>query len=344
MGQFPSEFNCTKYREGVIKGFLAASIVTVLCVTAGVAAAETEQAGKARSAYMLCWENDAFGNTDANYTNGASLAVARDTKGLLGGVWDLAGKSEGRRFSVYELTQLQFTPTNLDLKNPDPNDRPYAGFLYAGLSSFLQKKESLHGFKLLVGIIGPDSFSETLQKFTHHVIGSDLPQGWYYQLKNEPIINLAYEYRRRIPLSSSASKFEVDLVPMGSAMAGNYLVQAEAGMHLRLGYRLAGDFGTSTLRGIGYLPFPEDDSMWRLYVFGGGHLDIVARDITLDGNTFARSRSVDKRIFKQTGEVGMAVSGGPIRISFVYVMMGKEFYGQQHDEDYGSLLFSWVTR
>jgi lipid A 3-O-deacylase len=323
---------------------MAAGIIMVLFFAAVGAAADGGDPGKSRSAYSLCWENDAFDNSDANYTNGGSLAVANERNGLLGGIWNLPGKAEGRRFSVYELTQLQFTPTDLNLINPDQNDRPYAGFLYVGLTSFLQNKDSLHGFKLLVGIIGPASLSETLQKATHHIIGSSMPQGWDYQLKNEPVINLAYEYRRRIPLLSSASKVDIDLVPMGSAMAGNYLVQAEAGMHLRIGYRLAGDFGTSTLRGIGYLPFPEDDAAWRFYIFGGGHLDLVARDVTLDGNTFARSRSVDKRIFKQEGEFGISVSGGPMLLSFVYVMMGKEFYGQQHSEDYGSLLFSWVTQ
>jgi lipid A 3-O-deacylase len=316
----------------------------VLCFAAGGAAAEGENPGKDRSAYMLCWENDAFDNSDANYTNGASLAFARERKGLLGGIWNLAGETEGRRFSVYELSQLQFTPTDLDLGNPDPNDRPYAGILFVGLTSFLQQSDSLHGFKLIVGVIGPASLSETFQKATHHIISSALPQGWDYQLKNEPIINLAYEYRRRIPLSSSSSLFDIDLIPMGSVTAGNYLVQADAGMQMRVGYRLAGDFGATTLRGIGFLPFPADDATWRFYIFGGGHLDLVARDITLDGNTFARSRSVDKRIFKQAGEFGMSFTGGPMRLSFVYVISGKEFYGQQHSEDYGSLLFSWLTQ
>ena len=316
----------------------------VLCFAAGGAAAEGENPGKARNAYTLCWENDAFDNSDANYTNGTSLAVARDREGLLGGIWNFSGKAEGRRFSAYELAQLQFTPTDLSLGNPDPNDRPYAGFLYVGLTSFLQKPDSLHGFKLLVGIVGPASLSETLQKYTHHLIGSTMPQGWDYQLKNEPVINLAYEYRRRIPLSSSSSVIDIDMIPMGGAMVGNYLTQAEAGMQLRIGYRLAGDFGTSTLRGIGSLPFLDDDTSWCFYVFGGGHLGLVARDITLDGNTFARSRSVDKRIFKQSGEYGAAVAAAQMRLSFVYVMQGKEFYGQKHSEDYGSLLFSWVTQ
>ena len=69
----------------------------------------------------------------------------------------------------------------------------------------------------------------------------------------------------------------------------------------------------------------------------------MARDVTLDGNTFARSRSVDKRIFQQIGAFGLSFTAGKIQTSFSYVMRGKEFSGQQKSEDYGSLLLSWKT-
>ena len=62
--------------------------------------------------------------------------------------------------------------------------------------------------------------------------------------------------------------------------------------------------------------------------------------MTLDGNTFADSRNVDKRPFLPAAEFGATFWTEYFQTSFAYVMWGKEFYGQKEREDYGSILFS----
>ena len=121
---------------------------------------QTTQQTKTESAFSIRVENDAFGGTDANYTSGISMALTRKGSGLLGGVWNMFGEAEGKRFSTYELTQLQFTPFDFG-PDPDPLDRPYAGLLYLGFMTHLQRDDSLHGFKLLAGVVGPASFAES---------------------------------------------------------------------------------------------------------------------------------------------------------------------------------------
>lgn len=314
----------------------------VLFVSASAgSAAEHQEGGK--SAFSLRWENDTFGGTDANYTNGISLALTRPGKGLLGGVWDLFGAREGRRFATYELAQLQFTPSDLNRTNPDPTDRPYAGLLYLGFTSHLQKEESLQSLKLMAGVVGPGSGAEATQRFTHRVFGYGLPQGWSHQLKNEPIIDLVYEYRRKFALTPRKAAVGIELIPRGGAMLGNYLIQGGVGAQVRVGYHLPDDFGTTVLRGIGYLPFPLDDTTrhsWGFYAFAGGEANLVGWNVTLDGNTFADSRSVDKRPFLPAAEFGATFWTEYFQTSFAYVMWGKEFYGQKEREDYGSILFS----
>lgn len=317
--------------------------MALMCISAAPSFAAEEQAGSIRNAFSVRWENDTFGGTDANYTNGISLALTQTGKGVLGGVWDVGGEAEGKRFATYELTQLQFTPSDLSRSDPDPNDRPYAGLLYLGFTTHLQRQESLHSLKLMTGVVGHASYSEGLQKFTHEVLGYNLPKGWSHELKNEPVFNLLYEYRHKYPLTPRDAAVGVELIPMGGAFLGNYLIQAEAAMQCRVGYHLPDDFGTTVLRGVGYLPFPQDvktGHTWGFYAFAGGGANLVGWNLTLDGNTFAQSRSVDKRLFLPAAEFGASLWTRWFQTTFSYVMWGREFYGQKEREDYGSVLLS----
>jgi hypothetical protein len=296
-----------------------------------------------QNAFSVREENDAIGGGDENYTNGISMALTQKRIGLLGGVWDLGGNAEGERFATYELTQLMFTPHNIRLSNPDPNDHPYAGLLYLGFTTHLQREKSLHSLKLIAGLAGPDAFAEDVQKWVHKIEGYSRPQGWAYQIKNEPVVNLIYEYRYKYALTPRDASLGIELIPMGGAFLGNYLIQAESDVQCRIGYHLPDDFGTTVLRGSGYLPFPQDDKAhhaWGIYAFAGGGANLVARNLVLDGNSFTNSRSVDKRLFLPAAECGASLWTRRFQATFSYVMWGKEYYGQPAREDYVSGLLS----
>jgi len=339
---FPGKQSHWKWRC-VLLFRLVQCLIVLICFAKTACFAAEPLAESAHNAFSIRFENDWFAGTDENYTNGISIAVTQTGKGLLGGVWDLFGEASGKRFLTYELTQLMFTPSDLSLSNPDPTDRPYAGLLYLGFTTHLERENSLHSLKLIAGIAGPDSFADDVQRFTHEELNSTLAQGWDYQIKNEPIINLVYEYRYRYVLTPRDAPVGVEFIPMGGAFLGNYLIQAETDVQCRVGYHLPDDFGTTVLRGISYLPFPQDDKVhyaWGIYAFAGGGGNIVARNITLDGNSFAESRSVDKRLFLPVAEYGASLWTQWFQATFSYVMWGKEFYGQKTREDYGSVLLS----
>jgi lipid A 3-O-deacylase len=327
----------------VVKGALAFLSLWV-CLAGAAKAVDAQEKGKGQQTLSLRFENDSFGETDENYTNGISLALTNHEEGPMGRVWGLFGEPGGERYATYELTQLQFTPSDLRRSDPDPLDRPYAGVLYMGLATHLQREDSLHSLKLMAGVVGPASFSEDLQKITHHAFVYSLPQGWDHQIKNEPILNLLYEYRHNFILTRPEAAVGVQVIPMGGLFLGNYLTQAELSLQTRMGYHLPADFGTTVLRGMGYLPFPEQERMrhsWGAYVFAGGSANLVGRNITLDGNTVAQSRSVSKRLFLPTAEFGAALWTQGFQTTFSYVMMGREFSGQPQREDYGSVLVSF---
>jgi lipid A 3-O-deacylase len=295
------------------------------------------------NAFSVREENDAIGGHDENYTNGISLALTRKGKGLFGWVWDLAGNAEGERFATYELTQLMFTPRHTSQSNPDPTDHPYAGLLYLGFTTHLQREQSLHSLKLIAGVAGPDAFAKDVQKIVHKIEGYNDPQGWGYQIKNEPVLNLFYEYRHKYAFPLRDADWGVELIPMGGAFLGNYLIQAESDLQCRFGYHLPDDFGTTVLRGSGYLPFPQDKAhqVWGIYGFAGAGANLVARNLVLDGNTFESSRSVDKRLFLPMAEVGGSLWMRRFQATLSFVMWGKEYYGQERRENYLSGLLSY---
>lgn len=125
------------------------------------------------------------------------------------------------------------------------------------------------------------------------------------------------------------------------------LVQGEAGMIARFGYNMPDDFGPTLVRGMGTMPPPRHDGLhhsksdWGFSVYGGGIANVVLRDITLDGNTFRDSRSVDKKFFVPATGIGMSVGNRRFQAAFTYVFWGKEFDGQKYDSQFGSLSVSY---
>jgi hypothetical protein len=295
------------------------------------------------------FDNDSFGGTDRYYTDGVALSLTQTGPNWLDPLADWLPWGQGRRTVGYDLSQLMFTPDNLSLHNPDPKDRPYAGILAAGLSLHVEQGNSYNGLKFVTGVIGPDSLADKTQEEVHRQVGSTIPQGWNQQLKNEPIMDLYYEYRHKFQLAGERDHWSVEGLPFGGAWLGNMLTQAAIGGVVRAGYNMPNDFGPTLVRGMGEMPpprrseKPESNADWGFSVYGGGVANLVLRDITLDGNTFVDSRSVDKKLFVPAEAVGICVGNRRFQTSFTYVFWGKEFDSQPYkDTQYGAITASYL--
>lgn len=319
-------------------------LCSLLAFLAGVPAAGASD--PISSAFTLRMENDVIQHTDENYTSGISLGYTRNDTGFLGGIWNTFGLDRGRLYSSYELAQLIFTPSDLVRNPPDSHDRPYAGLLYIGMTTGLQTDTSLQVLKLLIGVVGPSSLGEAGQKAIHQVLRQKLPSGWGHQLKDEIVLNLLYEYRRRYRLFGGYDGFGAELIPIGTAMLGNYQSKARVEGELRFGYQLPDDFGDTSIRGLGTAPLPGNGSGHDsgIYLFAGGGGELIGRDITLDGNSFRSGPGVDKKNFVSTGVVGLALRYGSFLGSFSYILRGQEFDGQKEGEKYGSVSLTYLLR
>src|SRR6185503_20007609 len=90
-----------------------------------------------------------------------------------------------------------------------PNDAPWAGLLGGHVSWSAYDNERLAALQAYLGCVGPCSGAKEVQTFVHDDLGfGEMPEGWSNQLDNDVLVNLNYEYRRKIWLGSA--KYETD--------------------------------------------------------------------------------------------------------------------------------------
>lgn len=319
-----------------------AACCTMLSLAAGEASSPTAPDPTPWS-LSARWENDKFDGTDRYYTNGASLTLIHAGAGWLAPLADLLPWDPGRRWVGYELGQIMVTPGDTRLPVPDPEDRPYAGILYAGITLHLVRGDSYDGLTLTTGVVGPLSLAEQMQTQVHRSISTDLPQGWDYQLRHEPILNLGYAHRRRYRLAGRPLGWGLEAIPSVSCAFGNVLTQVKLGGQARLGFNLPDDFGITLVRSMSHLPpvFSGTSSGPGVFLYGGLHGSLVLRNITLDGNTWQDSPRVSRTPFVPSAECGLAFSAQRVIASFSFVFIGSEFHDQRNSSAFGVLALTW---
>jgi hypothetical protein len=287
------------------------------------------------------FENDMFGQTDRYYTNGFSLAAVRVEEGTAGSEWlrrllQFHADEIARSGLGWEFGQLMFTPQDLTRVIPDPNDQPYAGWLFAGVHRQIEGLGRLDIVGLKFGMIGPASLAHQTQDTVHHWRGIPRAHGWSHQLHDEPGVVLAYEQRRRIALLSG--EWGADAIPFAGINLGNVLTSAQAGVQFRFGRHIPADYGTSFLRQIGSVPtLCGAPATWGAHGFAVAGGAAVARNIFLDGNTFRSSPSVKKEPAFAAWGGGLGLTAPRCKITFTYVWMTPEFKAQSGVQLFGSI-------
>lgn len=200
------------------------------------------------------------------------------------------------------------------------------------------------------GIVGPHSYAEDTQRTIHEWRGFDVPQGWDHQLKDEPIFNVFVERRWKFAPSDRVGGLNYDVIPNIGTGIGNALINAHIGTQVRFGWNLPNDFGTNLVRPGSDTNAPIDEKDTRLFLrhrrfgvhaFASADGQLVLRNITLDGNTFRHSHSVDKKPLVGQLMVGVGICIARAKITFDHVFKTKEFKTQKNEQEYGSITFSF---
>lgn len=307
------------------------------------------------------FENDLFGNTDSNYTNGARISwtspalrkFGDDTSlGSVAGVFDnfrWTGDESYERNVAFSIGQSMFTPMDTDAAGLVKDQRPYAGWLYVGMGLIWKNQNVKNTLVFNVGVVGPWSYAEDTQRLVHEALDQDYPQGWDNQIGNEIGVNVSYERMWRIRDRHDNHGFDWDVLPYAGVTLGNVMTHGTLGTEVRFGYNLPDDFGTGAITEAATTPTalenPYTAKSWSrrfgFHFFLRAEGRAIARNIFLDGNNFRDSHSVDKYPLVADLSAGFAMNWKNTKLSYAYTYRTREYRGQDEGQIFGSITLSF---
>lgn len=301
----------------------------------------------------LTSENDIFGGTDRNYSNGLRLERVRPANEITPALCWVANRIPFLDLNRTELRQgfalshAIFTPEDITVQTPDPKDRPYAAWAYGSATvvatTKLNPDEMIQDVLLLnLGIVGPSAGGEFVQDNWHNIIEVARPKGWDSQLKDEVGIEITAQRMRQYAGFDLPLGLETDYALHGGVTLGNVRTYGALGGMARIGWDLGSDFGPPRIRpalaGAGVF---EPGQPFGGYIFAGLEGRAVARDMFLDGNLFRDgARVTDRRDLVADAQFGIALHQGDVQVAFTYVHRTEEFVAQSGPQRFGAVSIS----
>jgi lipid A 3-O-deacylase len=303
-------------------------------------------------------DNDLFAQRDEGYSSGVQVSVVSPNlkdytndpclpafaRWINGHLDRIQPDGFDEQNMVLKVSQGIYTPADRERSDLIVDDRPYAGVLMLNLGYNARKGDTLRTTQLGIGIVGPHAYAEQTQDFIHGFTRSRRFQGWNNQLKDELLVSVLHERSRRLAFHPIGSgRLQWDAISHWGGAIGNYQTQANGGFELRLGRDLPNDFGSSPVRPAGDNTAPsrgDSNARWTWHTFLATDAKLVLRDITLDGNTFRDSHSVDKKPVVGEAAIGVAMTYGAWKVALARYFRTREFDQQDQRPSYGSFTLS----
>ncbi|MBY0543891.1 MAG: lipid A deacylase LpxR family protein [Sphingobacteriaceae bacterium] len=278
-------------------------------------------------------DNDAylFYGQDRYYTNGLFINFRHAT--------DQQKLSSSLEKVTYEISagQKMYNPISGYSPKMETQDRPFAGYLYAGANvNLFYKKESILKFGLELGTVGPNALGEDAQKLLHKIVGFYEIKGWEYQIKNEPTINLTTQFTKLLG-RSEAYKSDLSLesyVNIGTTFSG-----AGIGILLR-----SGDINQLFNSAYTNSQISNNSKTERLvnneyFFYAKPQLNFIAYDATIQGSMFNKDSPVTFEtkplVFAQ--QLGLNYSTPRFTFDFGLTFKSKEVKSTAKAHQYGSI-------
>ena len=279
------------------------SLLAIFIISSFFSSAQAQE-NECKRGHSVVWENDAIVMDDGGYTNGfaynwgyRSITCGQSWTQKLNSWFSafsqLHGQSHEEKNSPYsyQLAHAIFTPSDIEESEVIPDDRPYTGLMYGALNFYHHNEQSATHYELLFGAVGPVTQAEEIQKFVHEIIGTDTPNGWDNQTRNEPVFRLGMDKSWKLYSGSFLQSYESDIIGMSDVKVGNLSSDIGAGLSYRIGSGLSNSFPYHSIvpgRAIPSLMLNPGD--WGVFFTLYGNY--VFNDITIEGNTHKDSHGV----------------------------------------------------
>lgn len=265
-------------------------------------------------------DNDLFnlaGPTDRYYTSGVHLEVFPSAWGekTPGFAWCFpAGKLNPLHWQTHyglRLEQLLYTPKDISRSRPSVADRPFAALLLLGgeSQSHSQNRHWVLIQRLRLGTLGPAALGEETQTVIHKLRKSRLPQGWDYQVKQAPVIDVAATIQYT-PLPESWLQWSI----FGGIQAGNLRGQIHLGTTCRIPLLATGLAGSAL----------------NIEGFASGQMAAVAFDALLGPSAGPLRNPVTLIPWQGQGMAGITLRWQQQEWTFSQVLQTTEFQGAKN--------------
>jgi hypothetical protein len=324
--------------------FTALAVLTAFVVSAA------EPAFDHGPVLAIIEENDLFVKTDRHYTQGLKLSYFHSdgclplcSRWISDSLPQIAFENKVSRVG-YSLGQNIYTPADITNRFLQPNDRPYAGWLYVG--GILQRRGWSLGHRLTeedfefeLGVIGPWALAGEAQTWVHELRGFDTPKGWRHQAANEPGVRLKYSRAVRL-FEWEHSRIGLDFTPRAGLSLGNVDTSTRASAMIRLGYNLPDDFGHHVIDSLATTSGGISKSRpvrWGVYGFVAVEGRCVFYNQMLDGGMYHDGHSVQREWFVGDAIAGFVVQAGHFEFGYANTWRSPEFRPQTEHDSFGSV-------
>lgn len=348
-----------RFQSAICPPLAAAALCLVISQVAISAPEPDLYDGSDRPTWRLEYDNDIFLNSDNNFTSGLSLQRHSELRPAWSDIdlpaWMKFGRYLPglnypkllRRIGIAVGQNIQ-TPNDLEATSLIVDDVPYAGSLSFEMNWLAFDDDSLRGYGLIVGVVGPASGAEAVQKWIHRAIDSPIPQGWDNQLPNELVVNLNGLFKRKFAHMGSRPKWYADFAVHGGFGAGTALIFAEAAIESRFGFNVPRGFvfiPDPVGRGIAYdATYPVNAAArFALYFSLTYRHTYMQHFIFSDGSLWQDTHSADTDPWQNQTIIGFHFRRPRWGIHFSFWSTSSELLRPFDDfsDDFGTIALDW---
>jgi lipid A 3-O-deacylase len=329
----------------------------IVLLTMGLGALASAQARGEHGTWSFIIDNDMAFGTDQRYTNGVRLgwlAPAAERVGVADGGLSkhlrdalaplpFVGLAGHRHSAAISLTQVMVTPDDIEATKLLPDQAPYFGYLGAGLTLYAWNETQYHALAISLGVVGPDSMADSVQRRVHRWAGVKEPQGWHNQVGGRLTADLSYLYGHRVWKQRWGAGQGSDLALNYDLTLGSPVTSAAISGVWRWGRNLPDSFNVYAVDGGGegaLLSLAERPARSGWFVYGGAAGTLLAYN-TIERST-RETHNLSWRKWNASLLVGAAIYRGNWQVGLSLAADSSPVHQDDRPLSYGSLYLIWT--